>query len=89
MTYKAPLKDMLFNIEHLADISQVAKIPAFEDAGLPGAVGMIHGDIKSNERLAVVEECKVITCYRIAGSNILENEYLLSLMYEPTRKRAN
>ena len=34
MSYTAPLKDMLFNIEHLARIDQIAQIPGFEDAGL-------------------------------------------------------
>jgi hypothetical protein len=33
MTYKAPIKDMLFDMEHLAQIEQVAQIPGFEDAG--------------------------------------------------------
>jgi 3-(methylthio)propanoyl-CoA dehydrogenase len=44
MSYNAPLKDMLFNIEHLARIDQIAQIPGFEDAGLETA-------------LAVLEEC--------------------------------
>ena len=30
MSYTAPLKDMLFNIEHLARINQVAALPGFE-----------------------------------------------------------
>lgn len=34
MSYVAPVKDMLFNIEHLANIGQIAQIPGFEDAGL-------------------------------------------------------
>jgi alkylation response protein AidB-like acyl-CoA dehydrogenase len=37
MSYTAPVKDMLFNIEHLANIEQVAQIPGFEDAGLDTA----------------------------------------------------
>lgn len=37
LTYTAPLKDMLFNIEHLARIDQVAAMPGFEDAGLDTA----------------------------------------------------
>ncbi len=49
MTYKAPLKDMLFNIEHLADIAQVAKIPAFEDAGLETAQAVLEECAKFNE----------------------------------------
>ena len=34
MTYRAPLKDMLFDIEHLANIAQVAQMPGLEDAGM-------------------------------------------------------
>ncbi len=30
MSYVAPVKDMLFNVEHLAHIEQIAKIPGFE-----------------------------------------------------------
>ena len=30
MSYTAPLKDMLFDIEHLARIAQVAELPGFE-----------------------------------------------------------
>ena len=37
MSYTAPLKDMLFNIEHLARIDQIAQMPGFEDAGLETA----------------------------------------------------
>ncbi|MDR0212502.1 MAG: acyl-CoA dehydrogenase N-terminal domain-containing protein, partial [Comamonas sp.] len=37
MTYTAPIKDMLFDMEHLARIDQVAQIPGFEDAGLETA----------------------------------------------------
>ena len=48
MSYVAPVKDMLFNIEHLANIAQVAQIPGFEDAGLDTAQ-------------AVLEECAKIT----------------------------
>ena len=33
---------------------------AFEAAGLSGAVGMIHGEVKNPKRLAVVQGCKVI-----------------------------
>ena len=37
MSYKAPLKDMLFDIRHLAGIDELARIPAFEDAGFETA----------------------------------------------------
>jgi alkylation response protein AidB-like acyl-CoA dehydrogenase len=49
MTYKAPLKDMLFNIQHIAGIEQVAKIPGFEDAGLDTAQAVLEECAKFNE----------------------------------------
>ena len=48
MSYKAPLKDMLFGIRHLAHIEQIAQIPGFEDAGYDTAE-------------AVLEECAKFT----------------------------
>ena len=48
MSYTAPVKDMLFNMQHLAHIEQVAQIPGFEDAGLDTAA-------------AVLEECAKFT----------------------------
>ena len=49
MSYTAPLKDMLFNIEHLARIDQVAQIPGFEDAGLETAQAVLEECAKLNE----------------------------------------
>ena len=49
MSYTAPLKDMLFNIQHLADIEQVAKIPGFEEAGLETAQAVLEECAKLNE----------------------------------------
>ena len=48
MTYKAPLKDMLFNIRHIADIEQVAKIPGFADAGFETAQAVLEECAKAN-----------------------------------------
>ncbi|WP_280192853.1 acyl-CoA dehydrogenase C-terminal domain-containing protein [Delftia sp. PS-11] len=42
MTYSAPVKDMLFAMEHLARIDQVAQIPGFEDAGLETAQAVLE-----------------------------------------------
>ena len=56
MSYTAPLKDMLFNIEHLARIDQIAQIPCFEDAGLETAQ-------------AVLEECGKLNAEVIAPLN--------------------
>ena len=49
MSYTAPLKDMLFNIEHLARIDQVAALPGFEDAGLETAQAVLEECAKLNE----------------------------------------
>ena len=49
MTYKAPLKDMLFNIQHIANIEEVAKIPGFEDAGFETAQAVLKECAKFNE----------------------------------------
>ena len=48
MSYIAPIKDMVFNMEHLAGLDQVAQIPAFEDMGVETAQ-------------AVLEECAKLT----------------------------
>jgi 3-(methylthio)propanoyl-CoA dehydrogenase len=49
MTYKAPLKDMLFDIQHLANIEQIAQIPGFEEAGLDTAQAVLEECAKFNE----------------------------------------
>ena len=48
MTYKAPIKDMLFNIEHLARIEQIAQMPGFEDAGLETAAAVLEEAARFN-----------------------------------------
>ena len=49
MSYIAPLKDMLFNIQHLANIDSVSKLPGFEDAGLDTAQAVLEEAAKFNE----------------------------------------
>ena len=49
MSYVAPVKDMLFNIEHLAKIEQIAQIPGFEDAGLDTAQAVLEEAAKFSE----------------------------------------
>jgi alkylation response protein AidB-like acyl-CoA dehydrogenase len=49
MSYKAPLKDMLFDIKHLADIDAVAQIPGFEDAGFDTAQAVLEECARFNE----------------------------------------
>jgi alkylation response protein AidB-like acyl-CoA dehydrogenase len=57
MSYTAPVKDMLFNIKHLAAIDQVAQMPGFEDAGFETAQ-------------AVLEECAKLSEQVIAPLNV-------------------
>ena len=49
MSFQAPVKDLLFNIEHLARIDQVAKLPGFEEAGLETAQAVLEECAKFNE----------------------------------------
>jgi 3-(methylthio)propanoyl-CoA dehydrogenase len=49
MTYKAPLKDMLFAMKHIANIDAVSKIPGFEDAGYDTAEAVLEECAKFNE----------------------------------------
>ncbi len=49
MSYTAPLKDMLFNMTHLAGLEQVAQIPGFEEAGLETAQAVLEECAKLNE----------------------------------------
>src|SRR3954453_10836341 len=57
MSYIAPIKDMLFDIEHLANIAQVSQMPGLEEAGLETA-------------LAVLEECARFNQDVIAPLNV-------------------
>ncbi|MFN7726579.1 MAG: acyl-CoA dehydrogenase [Rubrivivax sp.] len=56
MTYRAPIKDMLFVMKELAGIEQVAQLPGHEDAGYDTAA-------------AVLEECAKLTEGVIAPLN--------------------
>ncbi|MDQ0039752.1 acyl-CoA dehydrogenase [Variovorax boronicumulans] len=49
MSYTAPLKDMLFDIEHLANIGEIAKLPGFEDAGLETAQAVLEECARFNQ----------------------------------------
>ena len=49
MSYIAPVKDMLFNIEHLAGIAQIAQLPGFEDADLDTAQAVLEESATFNE----------------------------------------
>jgi alkylation response protein AidB-like acyl-CoA dehydrogenase len=49
MTYRAPVKDMLFCMRELAGLDEVAKLPAFEDAGFDTAQAVLQECAKFNE----------------------------------------
>jgi len=49
MSYTAPVKDMLFDIRHLAGIDQIAKMPGFEDAGFDTAQAVLEECARFNE----------------------------------------
>jgi len=49
MTYRAPVKDMLFCMKELAGIEDVAKIPGFEEAGYETAQAVLEEAAKFNE----------------------------------------
>ncbi len=49
MSYTAPVKDMLFNMQHLAGIDQIAGMPGFEDAGLETAQAVLEECARFNQ----------------------------------------
>ncbi len=51
MSYKAPVKDMMFNIQHLAGLETLTQIEAFADAGLDTAQAVLEECAKFNENV--------------------------------------
>jgi hypothetical protein len=49
MTYRAPVKDLLFVMKELAGIDAVATLPGFEDAGYDTAAAVLEESAKFNE----------------------------------------
>ena len=49
MTYRAPIKDMLFCMRELAGLDEVAKLPGFEEAGYETAQAVLEECAKFNE----------------------------------------
>ena len=49
MSYRAPIKDMLFDMKELANIDAVAQLPGFEDAGFETAQAVLEECAKFNE----------------------------------------
>jgi alkylation response protein AidB-like acyl-CoA dehydrogenase len=50
-TYRAPIADMLFCMDKLANLSEVAKLPGFEDAGLETAQAVLEECARFNENV--------------------------------------
>lgn len=51
MSYVAPVKDMMFDIVHLADLAQVAAMPGFEDAGIDTAQAVLGEAARFNQEV--------------------------------------
>jgi alkylation response protein AidB-like acyl-CoA dehydrogenase len=49
MSFNAPLKDMLFTLEHVANLEAVAQLPGFDDAGLDTAQAVLEECARFNE----------------------------------------
>jgi len=49
MPFNAPLKDMLFTLEHVANLEAVAQLPGFDDAGLDTAQAVLEECARFNE----------------------------------------
>ena len=49
MTYRAPIKDMLFCMKELAGLDEVAKLPGFDEAGYETAQAVLEECAKFNE----------------------------------------
>ncbi len=49
MTYRAPVKDMLFAMKELANLEAVAQLPGHEEAGLDTAAAVLEECAKFNE----------------------------------------
>ena len=49
MSYRAPVRDMLFVMKELADIDAIAKLPGFEDAGYDTAAAVLEECARFNE----------------------------------------
>ena len=49
MTYRAPVRDMMFAIQELADLESVSRLPGFEDAGVDTAQAVLEEAAKISE----------------------------------------
>ena len=49
MSFKAPLKDMLFNLKHISDIEDLSTMPGFEESGLETSQMVLEECARFNE----------------------------------------
>ncbi len=49
MSYTAPLKDMLFDIEHLANLAEISRMPGLEEAGMETAQAVLEECARFNQ----------------------------------------
>ncbi|MFA7664853.1 MAG: acyl-CoA dehydrogenase [Burkholderiaceae bacterium] len=49
MSFNAPLKDMLFTLEHVGKLDEIARLPGFEEAGLDTAQAVLEECARFNE----------------------------------------
>ena len=81
MSYTAPVKDMLFAIEHLANIEQIAQIPGFEDAGLDTAAAVLEECAKFNEGVLAPHSAEPAAC----GKSVLADAQQLQAALQSHR----
>ena len=51
MSYRAPVRDMMFDLAELAGLAEVARLPGFEDAGLETAQAVLEECARFNEEM--------------------------------------
>ncbi|MCO5121194.1 MAG: acyl-CoA dehydrogenase [Burkholderiaceae bacterium] len=54
MSFKAPTRDMLFTLEHVAGLPAIAALPDFEDAGIDTAAAVLEECARLNEEVVAV-----------------------------------
>src|SRR5690606_32527522 len=54
MSFKAPTRDMLFTLEHVAGLPAIAALPGFEDAGVDTATAVLEECARLNEEVIAV-----------------------------------
>ncbi len=76
MSYRAPVKDMMFNIQYLAGLEQLTQIEAFADAGLDTAQAVLEECAKFNENVVAPlnHPSDVAPSYWEAGNKVVTSK---------------